>query len=198
MPYRLPRAPEGFRRSICGFGAGGSLHRHNCVFRMHRYLSSLPRDRQLVICWQRLQLRRIYLLGLIELREGVGPSSEGTRRVPSQRPDRVASVGYLSCKVKGIKLHFVHRDVVYVMFKVAIRRRERDDNIPLPVLPCSRASRQAIQCDASSQSVRELSDIDQTVRVQFLTIRRLPYAVGNPHIRRRFRSRLDQNVLVYA
>jgi hypothetical protein len=127
MPYRLPRAPEGFRRSICGFGAGGSLHRHDCVFRMHRYLDSLPRGRRLGICWQRLQLRRIYLLALIGLRERVGPSSEGTRR-----PYRVAPVGYLSCKAKGTPFHFVRCDVVYsyVMFKEAIRRRERDDRIP--------------------------------------------------------------------
>jgi hypothetical protein len=79
------------------------------------------------------------------------------------------------------------------MLNEAIRRHERDDNIPSPVLPCSRASRQATQYDASSQSRRELSAIDQIVRVHLLTIRCLPYAVGNPHIRRRFRSRLDQN-----
>jgi len=38
-----------------------------------------------------------------------------------------------------------------------------------------------------------LSDIDQTVRAHFLNSRCLPYAVWNPRIRRRFRSRLDQN-----
>ena len=101
-------------------------------------LDSLPKGRRLIICWQRLQLRRIYLLRLIGLRERVEPSSEGTRRVPSQRPYRVASVGYLSCKVRGASLYFIHCDVVCVMFKEAIRRRERDDNIPLPILACSR------------------------------------------------------------
>jgi len=75
---------------------------------MHRYLTSLRRGRRLIICWQRLQLRRIYLLGLIGLRERVGPSSEGTRRAPSQRPYRVAFVVYLSCKVREASLYFVH------------------------------------------------------------------------------------------
>jgi hypothetical protein len=139
MPHRLPCVCEGFRRAICVFRAGRSLHRHICAFfRMHRYLASLPRGRRLIICWQRLQLRRIYLLGLIGLRERVKPSREGTRRVPSRRPYRVASVGYLSCKVRGASLYFVHCDVVCVMFKEAIRRRERDDNIPLLILACSR------------------------------------------------------------
>jgi hypothetical protein len=105
---------------------------------MHRYLDSLPLGRRLIICWQRLQLRRIYLLGLIGLRERVGPSSEGTRRAPSQRPYRVACVRYLSCAIRGASLYFVHCDVVWVMFKEAIRRPERDDDIPLPILPCSR------------------------------------------------------------
>ena len=139
MPHRLPCICEGFRRAICVFRAGGSLHRHNCAFfRMHRYLDSLPRGRRLIICWQRLQLRRIYLLRLIGLRERVEPSSKRTGRVPSQRPYRAASVGYLSYKVRGASLYSVHCNVVCVLFKDAIRRRERDDNIPLLILACSR------------------------------------------------------------
>jgi hypothetical protein len=54
---------------------------------------------------------------------------------------------------------------------------------------------EAIQYYASSHPRRDLSDIDQTVRVHFLNIRCLPYDIGNPHIRRRFRSRLGQNRL---